>query len=249
MLSAIGPSARRALLPILGIAVMVLGFSISSASGSMSAGTSRTAVSAYSSAGAIGDTASYDPSFDRAPRTSARVNVVDGLAPVRLIIPKMRLNALILGLGPDRNGAMQAPHIGRPNDPIWSEVYWWNVGVKPGQTGNAVIAGHVNRPDASPSTFTYLNRLIPGDQIQVVTRDGHVLLFVVTAKDAPLAYLHRGNDSTIQRIFGPAVTPNLNLMTCWGEWDGNQFNRRLVVYSKLVGPSPFPEAAYTTPIG
>lgn len=163
-----------------------------------------------------------------------------GLAPVRLIIPKLGLNAPIVALGPDATGAMQAPRIGGPTNPIWSEVYWWDAGSMPGQFGNAVIAGHVNRPDASPSTFTALNLLVPGDLIQVVTADGQTLTFKVTEKNAPLVYVHGGNDPTVERIFGPSLTPNLNLLTCWGEWDGTEFNRRLVVYSTLVGTSPFP---------
>lgn len=244
-LTAIGSSTRRVLLPVLGLVVMVIGASASSASSQIQAGIRHVVVPA--SVSAADDAITIDPSLDRLPRSTR--NIVGGLVPVRLIIPKMRLNALILGLGPDRNGAMQAPRIGRPNDPIWSDVYWWNAGVMPGQIGNAVIAGHVNRPDASPSTFTYLNRLVPGDQIQVVTRDGHILVFIVTAKDAPLVSLHGNNDPVIERIFGPALMSNLNLMTCWGEWDGKQFNRRLVVYSKLASPSPFPAATDTVPVG
>lgn len=166
-----------------------------------------------------------------------------GLAPARLIIPKLHLDAPILSLGPTPSGAMQAPQRGGPTDPVWSEVYWWNPGPEPGQIGNAVIAGHVNRPDGSPSTFTSLNRLVPGDMLQVVTLSGQTLRFQVRAKDAPLVYVRAANDPTIGRIFGPASTPNLNLMTCWGTWDGSEYNRRLVVYSTLVGPSPFPTSA------
>ncbi|MGH2516296.1 MAG: class F sortase [Ktedonobacterales bacterium] len=163
-----------------------------------------------------------------------------GLAPVRLLIPKMGLSAPILALGPDPNGGMQAPRIGGPTNPVWSEVYWWDAGAAPGEFGNAVIAGHVNRPDASPSTFTKLNLLVPGDLIQVVLANDRTLTFRVTDKNAPLVYVQGGSDPTVERIFGPSLTPNLNLMTCWGEWDGTEFNRRLVVYSTLVGSSPFP---------
>lgn len=177
---------------------------------------------------------------DSAKRTAA---IIASLNPVRLIVPKLGLDARILSLGPDATGAMQAPRNGDASDPIWSEVYWWNVGALPGQVGNAVIAGHVNRPDASPSTFTHLDRLVPGDTLAIVTQNGQTLNFVVRDKNAPLVYVHGGTDPTIQRIFGPATTPNLNLLTCWGEWDGTQFNRRLVVYATLVGVSPFPAAS------
>src|SRR5262249_41927931 len=89
------------------------------------------------------------------------------IAPLRLLIPRIGLSAGILALGPAANGAMQAPQRGGPQDPVWSEVYWWKVGTIPGQTGNAVIAGHVNRPNGSPSTFTYLDKLRVGDSIEV----------------------------------------------------------------------------------
>ena len=162
------------------------------------------------------------------------------LEPFRLVIAKLGLNAPILALGPDATGAMQAPHTRDPRNAVWGEVYWWDVGYLPGEVGNAVIAGHVNRPDASPATFTHLNWLIPGDHLQVVTVGGIVLTFVVTAKNTPLVTVHGGNDPTVEAIFGPSLSPNLNLMTCWGEWDGKEFDRRLVVYTSLVGTSPFP---------
>lgn len=159
------------------------------------------------------------------------------LTPARLIIPRIGLDAKILPLGPDAHGAMQAPRNGGPNDPIWSEVYWWDVGTVPGETGNAVIAGHVNRPDGSPSTFTQLNDLRVGDIITVVMEGGRTLTFRVTEKGTPSVYVQGSDDPTMGRIFGPALEPQLNLMTCWGEWDGTQYNKRLVIYSTLVAPT------------
>lgn len=151
----------------------------------------------------------------------------------------MRLDAPILAVGADATGAMIAPRAPSSSDPIWSSVYWWDLGALPGQTGNAVIAGHVNRPDASPSTFTNLNLLVPGDHIEVVTAGGQALTFVVTSKETPLIQDHDPGDPAFIRVFGPSLTSNLNLITCWGEWIGNTFNRRLVIHSTLVSPSPF----------
>jgi hypothetical protein len=170
------------------------------------------------------------------PAATAQADQRD-LAPARLIIPRIGLDAKILPLGPDANGAMQAPRQGSPKDPIWSEVYWWDVGTVPGETGNAVIAGHVNRPDGSPSTFTRLNELRVGDTITVETVSGLMLTFRVTEKGTPSVYVRGSDDPTMGRIFGPALEPHLNLMTCWGEWDGKQYNKRLVIYSTLVAPA------------
>ena len=169
---------------------------------------------------------------------SADAGAASPLSPARLIIPQMGLNAKIDALGPDPTGEMQAPQPSDTNDPILRDVYWWDVGAVPGQIGNAVIAGHINRPDGSPATFGNLYLLHPGDRFQVVTANGTVLTFAVTATDDPLVYVHGGNDPTIQRIFGPASSAQLNLLTCWGKWDGTQYNRRLVVYSTLVATTP-----------
>lgn len=171
------------------------------------------------------------------------------LLPARLIIPRMELNAPIVPVGVDASGAMTAPYVANPHDPIWSAVYWWNLGVLPGQTGNAVIAGHVNRPDASSSTFTGLDRLEPGDQIKVVTTGGPLLTFVVTSKETPLLQEHDPGDPAFMRVFGPSLTANLNLITCWGEWIGHTFNRRLVIHTTLVGPSPFATGKASAPNG
>ena len=70
-------------------------------------------------------------------------------------------------------------------------------------------------------------------------RAGRTLTFVVTVKDALLVYVHGGSDPTIERIFGPTVASQLNLMRCWGTCGGKELNWRLVVYSTLVGASPF----------
>lgn len=163
-----------------------------------------------------------------------------GLAPRWLIIPKLHLRAPILAVGADASGAMLAPQIGAPSNPVWRSVYWWDVGVMPGQIGNAVIAGHVNKPDGTSSTFTHLDALKPGDKLEVITQNGRVLTFTVRAKSAPLVYVRKTNDPTMANIFGPALTPSLNLMTCWGRWDGKEYDRRLVITSALDGPSPFP---------
>jgi len=156
------------------------------------------------------------------------------LAPLRLLIPRIGLNAGILALGPAENGAMQAPQRGGPHDPVWSDVYWWDVGTIPGQIGNAVIAGHVDRPDGSPATFTSLDKLQVGDSIEVQTAGGQTLYFRVTEKATPSANVRSSNDPTMGRIFGPALEPHLNLITCWGQWNGNSFDQRLVIYSTLV---------------
>ena len=159
--------------------------------------------------------------------------------PQRLQIAKLGLDAPMVSLGPDASGGMQAPRDKPASDPIWSQVFWWNPGFIPGQPGNAVIAGHVNRPDYSDSTFSHLNMLMPGDAVIVVAANGTLLHFTVQSKYYVTAYARGQSDPIIGDLFGPAVTANINLVTCAGAWDGTTFNQRLVVHAVLDGPSPF----------
>lgn len=161
-----------------------------------------------------------------------------GLAPALLSIPRLKVSAPVVALGPDANGAMQAPIAGEANNPVYRQVYWWDVGALPGQTGNAVIAGHINRPDGSPGIFAQLSLLAIGDHIQITTVGGTILTFTITAKDTPTVYVRGANDPVMGRIFGPALTPNLNLVTCWGKWDGRQYDHRFVISSALVSVAP-----------
>jgi hypothetical protein len=160
--------------------------------------------------------------------------------PVKLIIPKIRLDANVIAVGPDATGLMSTPKCISATDPVCGEVYWWSVGAVPGQRGNAVIAGHLNRPDNSPASFGSLSQLVTGDTFLVEVQNGATLSFTVTSTETVSAYTTGANDPIITDIFGPATTVNVNLITCAGDWDGHTFDHRLVVHAQLNGTSPFP---------
>ncbi len=145
------------------------------------------------------------------------------------------MDAPIIAVGEDQYGAMEAPGAGHPaSDPIWGTAFWWKYGAMPGQPGNAVLAGHVDRNDGSRAVFWNLRQIQPGDDISITEQSGQVFTFQVThiqAFDNPDG---GPNDPIIQRVFGPAATANLNLITCAGSWIGTEYNQRLVVFSTLV---------------
>jgi hypothetical protein len=153
--------------------------------------------------------------------------------PSRISSAAANINGGIIPVGVDANGAMAAPE-GPNSDPIWFEGFWWQYGVKPGQIGNAVIAGHLDRKDGSPALFWGLRKLKVGDSVYVSTVEGTTLHFVVT--EVQTFYNPTGGDSnpTLQRIFGPATTANLNLITCTGDWTGSEYTKKLVVFTTLV---------------
>jgi hypothetical protein len=69
--------------------------------------------------------------------------------PVHLTISKIKLDADVIPVGATDTGAMSTPKCQTADDPICGKVYWWSGGTVPGQRGNTVIAGHINRPDNS----------------------------------------------------------------------------------------------------
>lgn len=184
--------------------------------------------------------ATVTPATTATPWTDPQAAAHAAFTPVRLIVPAMHLDAKVIPVGTTATGAMSTPHCASATDPVCGEVYWYSPGVVPGQTGNAVIAGHVNRPDASPASFGALTNLAAGDTFQVQTADNHMLTFKVTSIERVTAYASGQNNPIINEIFGPATQPDLNLITCIGDWDGATFNQRLVVHTQIVGTSPYP---------
>jgi len=174
--------------------------------------------------------------------TDQRTQLLAQYAPIRLTIPSIHLDVEIIGVGVTAAGAMDAPRCNTNSDPICNEVYWFNGGYLPGETGNAVIAGHVNRPDLSPAPFWNLHLVKRADTIIVQPAAGPALTFVVTSVTWISAYAHGSGDTTLGEVFGPATTRNLNLLTCIGDWDGHTFDHRLFVQAQLQGPNPFPQA-------
>ena len=82
------------------------------------------------------------------------------VAPVELKIPGLGVDADVLPVGMDPDGAM-----GVPTDP--DTAVWWSLGSGTGVPGNVVIAGHVNW-GGRLRIFGLLHTLGPGDSIVLV---------------------------------------------------------------------------------
>ncbi len=57
--------------------------------------------------------------------------------PKKLDMPRLGLEAQIVEAGIDKSGAMETPD-------NYKDVGWFNLGVRPGEIGNAVITGHLD---------------------------------------------------------------------------------------------------------
>lgn len=152
--------------------------------------------------------------------------------PASLRIPSLHIDASILNVGTTPTGQMDAPVSKAINSPYWTSVFWYQKGAAPGQAGNAVIAGHVDRVGGDPAIFWYLSRLKSGDKVSVLTLGQRELHFVV---DHVVRYPANASSGTVlDAVFGPTTAHHLNLITCSGVWTGNGYDERLVVFTTQV---------------
>ena len=111
-----------------------------------------------------------------------------------------------IGLGED--GQLLAPRGERADLPAW-----FDGSPTPGESGPAVIEGHVTW-GGDPSVFFELGALEPGDRIDVDRRDGTVATFEVYDS----ARYPKDEFPTVA-VYGRTDGPELRLITCGGDLD------------------------------
>jgi LPXTG-site transpeptidase (sortase) family protein len=138
---------------------------------------------------------------------------------VRLVIPKIGIDAPVTVKGLDPSGAMQ-----NPNGP--EDVAWYDFTARPGQGGNAVFSGHLDYHDYGPAVFARLREMTAGDLVEVRLEDGTVHRYVVT-----ISVLYPAESAPSQEIVGPTGREMVTMVTCGGTWQGRPqgYSHRLVV--------------------
>lgn len=153
---------------------------------------------------------------------------VEGLPasePVRLSVERIGLDGELvrLGLRPDRS--LEVPPEG-PGAPAG----WYRHSPAPGETGPAVLLGHVNATGGGPGIFADLHRLGPGDRIAVTRRDGSAAVFAVDAVER-----YEKDAFPTLRVYGNTAGPELRLITCDGHDPvTGSFDENLVVHASLI---------------
>jgi hypothetical protein len=144
--------------------------------------------------------------------------------PVRLQVPAIGIDTALESLDREPDGTLEPPT-------QWDEAGWYSAGVRPGEQGPAVIAGHVDSM-TGPAVFYQLHQLRPGDAIIIRDDSGQILRFAVdTVRQYP-------KDSfPFDAVYGPAALPTLRLITCTGDFDWTTHNYldNLVVSAHLIG--------------
>ncbi len=143
--------------------------------------------------------------------------------PVRLVIPKLTVDAVIENVGLTDENAMDVPK-------EKGNAGWYELGAKPGELGSAVIAGHLDDKNGDPEVFYNLKDISAGDEIEVEDENGKKYTYVVTrVQTYPYASF------PLQEVFASSDKTRLNLITCEGTYDKSSklYSDRLVVYSEL----------------
>ena len=166
----------------------------------------------------------YNPDTDIPVPADTKLETSPLQHPVRLIIPKLEIDAKVQEVGINAKGNM-----GVPNN--FTDAGWYKYGAVPGDTGSAVMAGHVDNGLGLSGVFKRLEELEEGDEVIVERKNGRRLTFVVTGKRS---YPYDAVPTDI--VFNPSGSTRLNLITCEGAWVRSEktYDQRLVVFTKWV---------------
>ncbi|HET6747958.1 MAG TPA: class F sortase [Actinomycetes bacterium] len=164
------------------------------------------------------------PSAHRPTSTTVTTALARGAAPpVRIRIPAIGVSAAVVRLGLNRDGTLQVPA-------DFGVTGWFTGGPAPGETGPAVIAGHIDSR-RGPAVFYRLHALRPGDRVAVERADGTTVQFAV---EGSAQYPKRAFPT--EAVFGPSPDPLLRLITCGGAFDRStrHYRDNVVVTARLA---------------
>ncbi|TDD79483.1 class F sortase [Actinomadura rubrisoli] len=126
--------------------------------------------------------------------------------PVEVRIPALGVHSRLERLATGGGGELVPPR-----DP--ATAGWYAAGIRPGDAGPAVIAGHLDAR-TGPGVFAGLAGLRPGAAVLVKDARGRTSRFTV---DAVRTY-PKARFPTAE-VYGPTPDPQLRLITCAGAFD------------------------------
>jgi LPXTG-site transpeptidase (sortase) family protein len=213
------------------LAVSLFGGNETSSDTSDSSGSSRPPAVAYEPSSDAAPPAPAEPPVPSEPLAPAEPPVspvgkhLPRAKPTRLLIPKIGVDAPFTELTIGPTGQLQPPPAADTN-----LVGWQADGVSPGETGTAIIAGHVDTK-TSAAVFVNLRALKKGDTFSVQRDDSRTASFVVDsaetfAKDA----------FPNERVYADTPEAQVRLITCTGVYDRTKkdYTDNLVVFAHLV---------------
>jgi len=145
--------------------------------------------------------------------------------PDRVRIPAIRVNAPLMALALTAGGSLDVPPASKKN-----LAGWYEAGTVPGETGTAIVAGHVDNAEG-PAVFYDLGALRRGSAIEVDRRDGSVAVFTVDAVE-----VYDAKHFPDEKVYGAAKRPELRVITCGGGYSRSTgYRGNVVVFAHLTG--------------
>ncbi|MDG4782848.1 class F sortase [Micromonospora sp. WMMD961] len=143
--------------------------------------------------------------------------------PTRVRVPRIGVDSTLTVLGLDGAGALVPPD-------DFGTAGWYGGGPAPGDTGPAVLAGHLDSR-RGPAVFARLGELRPGDRVEV-WRGGQRLSFRVTG-----SLRTRKDRFPTAAVYGPTPGAELRLVTCGGDFDRRRghYTDNVVVFAVAEG--------------
>lgn len=143
--------------------------------------------------------------------------------PVSLTIPAIGVQTRLVRLGLAKNGTLQVPS-------TTAVAGWYTGSPRPGDTGAAVIAGHVDSY-LGPGVFFRLRLLHPGDRVYVRRADGSLAVFRVT----DVRQYAKTHFPTVS-VYGAVPDAELRLITCGGTFDPatGHYLSNVIVFATLT---------------
>jgi hypothetical protein len=135
-----------------------------------------------------------------------RASATPVASPVSLYVPVIGVRTRLIRLGLTRSGALQVP-------PVATVAGWYTGSSRPGATGAAVIAGHIDSY-SGPGVFFRLRLMRPGELIYVRRADRSLAVFRVTAVQTYLK-----TRFPTGAVYGAVPDAQLRLITCGGTFD------------------------------
>ncbi|MDQ1701539.1 MAG: hypothetical protein QOF57_791, partial [Frankiaceae bacterium] len=133
------------------------------------------------------------------------------------------VDSSLMPLGLAADGSLEVPPSGFP-------AGWFTGGPTPGETGPAVIAGHVDM-NGSAGVFYELRRVRAGDSVLVSRADGTTATFRVSSV---ATYPKKAFPTDL--VYGNLDHAGLRLITCGGAFDrsARSYTDNIIVFADLV---------------
>jgi sortase (surface protein transpeptidase) len=146
--------------------------------------------------------------------------------PLWIDVPAIGAKSSLVPLGLNADDTIEVPPVDQP-----MQAGWYKHSPTPGQTGPAVVLGHVNG-GGRDGIFARLHELRAGDEIRIGREDGQVARFVVERTDQVPK-----NRFPSDAVYGNTSEPELRLITCGGSFDedADSYRDNIIVFAVFTG--------------